>query len=427
MYLLTGREMQNRFCIPTPDWESPNPVGCVSKSSMPNPPFKYPFREAFKATTILETLSNYVVADQFAETPVAAIEKHFAFSQEEDFWKAVFGRPALDWNVTVDLKGMTLSTWVPRVPGLYHTPNARVFRESEKDDIEYISGRWTHQKPNAKSAAVLGGIGTLNLLPDAAGNRLVCLTSSGNTSAGIPVIISDPIWQKYSLSDGQQMDLQGARWRPLQQEWEQRFPYIAGIPRAALYFDDDTVVTLFNDFRTGGTTTHPFSILEYEVEDAVFYDYVYCAAHRHRGDYIDDHPGGFFGEYSSNNNRYGRYLIAADPTEPWFNAEFASGAELLRADAAGRTLLHVVEERVRKNYFSGYLLEEIIRLLSTHYPSAGELIRIGQYASISPARLPADKPAKMVHTLVEECLKKGKMELLVQCMAVEHPQILKAG
>ena len=261
----------------------------------------------------------------------------------------------------VHFKDCALSEWVARVPGLFWTKDAETLRRLAEAAIEVTSEEWIVYSPPGKSQLVSGGIGTLKLLPDEGGNRLVTLSTSHNASCGVPTLISPEVWEHYKLGEGDVLCGQ-ATWRQMLPGWSNRFLSIRGIPRGCLLIEESSQISVVG--RNQPMEFHPCTVMEYSSGDALLYDYVYATADTRFGNYRKGLER-FFDEYRFRNGRGGNYLLPADHYDPLFDAEF-SELDALKKTMSGRSQLHLLEERVRHNSFSGRTLDELAQFMAEY-------------------------------------------------------------
>lgn len=401
-----------------------------------NSQFINPYAEATKVAMMVESLENYSIANDRAATLSSANpETSFAnpasgksaspvntFTNDALFWEKIFANPDKYYGEKINLIRFTVSSWVPRVPGLYWAPQSKITRVFSEGSIERVGKDYVHYNPVTKSALVLGGIGTLAFAPDSEGYRIISLSSEQNASMGIPAIIPNHLYQKYSLEEGPEITLKNGIWQSMKKEWEQRFPFTARIPRAYLIIDDNTTLEIVEKVKE--TVIQPFSIMEYEDGDAFFYDYVFCTVTAYKSDSYIQKAADFFEAYKNNKSRHGRYLIAADPNGRIFDAEFSSPEELLRYDDSGKTNLSLIQTRIKNTYYNGQLLDDIIKTLSSLYQDETSIRRIGKFSGISPASIKTAAPAQMINQLVEQCIARDTLETLIEKAALENPGIL---
>jgi hypothetical protein len=382
--------------------------------------FKSPFTEAFKVSRVLESLENYAVADSTVldTKPMRGEKKETEpFLNDHSFWHAVLQNPEKFYGQPLSFQKFTISTWVPRVPGLYFTEKGKANRKFTEGKFEAVSDGWVHYPPPVKSFMVMGGVGTLKFAPDSEGKRIICLSNGGNASTGIPAIIDNQLFQELSLHDGVQVNIKNCVWNAMKDEWQQRFPFTSGLPRAYLCIEDASQIAIVGENHK--VVYHPFSIMEYNEGNAIFFDYVYCTIDPFQplGEYIS-----FFENYRKNKGRDGFYLIAAEPNGELFEAKYASPKELKAYEQGSNTGLHLLEERIKQEYYKDQLLDEIIKTLGEYYTEVADIARIAGYLGI---QLMPDAPARMINSLVTESLRKGKLEVLIEHAALEFPEILR--
>ena len=383
------------------------------------------FSEVYKATRLLETLENFSVADKtdFDESQSKNTDKEFTQAEDERFWTSVLENPRDSFGRKVSVDWCTLSLWVPRVPGLYWSKQSAGMRRLSEEHIESVSGKWMHYDPTGKSFNIFGGIGTNMFAQDEQGNRLVCLTSGNDASLGIPALISGNVWDMMKLRDRSQVEIMKAPWQLMNQQWISRFPSITGIPKAYLVIDDTKYIDVKSS-SLGFYTCQPYSIMEYNIGDATFYDYVYASTGEPYENAIDKLKD-FFGSYRRDKGRNGRYLLAADIYEPLFDADYISPADLRRNELSGRSHLEILEEKIKKRYFKGMLLDEVIVNINKFYDDEDSIRRLAAYVDIPGNSIGGRTVSDKVSELVNQCIKANKLEILIDKIAIERPLIIK--
>jgi hypothetical protein len=379
--------------------------------------------ELYRCARSLEAVENYALASSGTTNEIleddAEQERWDFVPDDEHFWRKMLVNPSDVWNRRFDFYGVALSTWVARVPGLFWSEGARALRRINDDAVEeYKSRDWIVLKPHGKSQQVLGGIGTLKLPPDENGRRLVTLSGGYNASSGIPALISPEVWEHHRLADGSILNL-WAKWQPMSAEWAARFPSIRGIPRGYLVVSDpDQVRRALNE--NAPIQFHPCTVMEYYQGDAKLYDFVFATADTRVRNYrkrVED----FFADYKDARGRFGKYLISADIADPLWEAEFDTPEALRRTELGAKSQLELLQARVRGDSFKGRNLELILQVLAREYDNDG-LRRVSEMVGIPSAHwftgaAAADSCTQLLHV----CLERGKVEELLDAVAVEHP------
>jgi hypothetical protein len=305
------------------------------------------------------------------------------------------------------------------VPGLFWSQGAKALRKITPDVVEYKSNDWLVLQPGGKSKQVLGGIGTIKFPADENGFRLLSLSFGRNASSGIPVLISPAVWEHPQIDDGSVLQLR-AKWQPMMTEWAERFPSIKGIPRGHLVVNQLEQVLDVVDRRVS-TQFHPCTVMEYYQGNTKLYDFVFATVDTGVENYRKDVET-FFEQYKKDRGRFGRYLMSADMTDPLWEAEYDNPAALLRTEPGAKSQFELLQMRVRGDTFKGRNLEVIVEFLAREYENDG-LKRISQMIGIPPAhwftRGPtADSAVQLVHL----CVERGKVEELLDAVAIEFPQ-----
>lgn len=335
------------------------------------------------------------------------------------------------WEQPFSFMVAAVSEWVARVPGLHSSPGAAALRASARRGLEAVSNGWHAYTPEAKTALVLGGTGTLKLPPNEQGYHLVSLSVGHNASTGIPALVAPEVWEhpRFGRAGGPRHMAEGdvlydvtARWRKMSLGWAERFESIKGIPRGYLVLDRPECIGHVGE-RGTPVHFHPCTVMEYESGDALLWDFVFCS--------VDTQVAGlrrrveeFFADYCRAGGRDGRYLFPADVADPWWDAEFASPAEL-RASRAGRTQLELMKERVYRQTYGGRTLDALIRALaerSTVDEMREFAATLDLGAGIVAGRMtPGEAAAALVHAAARR-KEEGKVEALLDALLARTPR-----
>jgi len=110
----------------------------------------------------------------------------------------------------------------------------------------------------------LGGIETIHLPPNDVGKRLISITSSCNSSVGIPILVYPEVYDYLNLKQGDVVDIEGAKWQQMDIPWAKRFASTKKIPRGYLIIDSINQIKVSNYQINVPVIYHPFSIMEYQ-------------------------------------------------------------------------------------------------------------------------------------------------------------------
>jgi hypothetical protein len=374
----------------------------------------------FKGTKIIETIQNYSLSgiSKIDENTRKSSGKYFY--REESFWKNIIDNPARFWGKEIDLYNFVISNWVARVPGLYWSETSQNMRIHQKSDIAFQSQEWTVFNPPGKSKKVLGGIGTLLLPPTEEGKVLMSVTSSCNASTGIPILVNPEVLDALKLKQGNSVSIKKAKWQPMDIQWSKQFDSVKGIPRGYLIIDSPDKIEIYNDDCP--VVYHPFSIMEYEHKDTILYDFVYVTADSKVKD-VDLDIEKFFEDYRKKEGRNGEYLLNPNIINPIFESRYMSPYELQKpSEKAKLKLLH---ERIRGAHFNDIAIELLINDLPKFYQSSNSIITLARSIGINPAIITEDSAASMSAQLITLCIEREIVEVLVDRMIVDYPQIFK--
>lgn len=381
--------------------------------------------KAYKATRILETLNNYSVA---ADLNVTAHRNFFPSQHnrilevdaDKHFWQEVLTNPEACWNKSYSFGYCTISEWVPRIPGLYWSKGSAAIRAfADAEIVKEMPGHIEYNPPG-KSSRVIGGVGTLRLPEDVSGNRLFTLTSSGNSSVGIPILFTADQLEKLTLKQGDVITVHKAFWKKMSIEWARQFSSTTGFPRGYLTVHNLNDIDVL--YRGQPVEYHPFSVMEYQQGDALLFDYVFVTA-------VSDNPNArnriekFFKNYRTKEGRNGSYLLACDISTPLFDSRYTSPAEM--KSAYENSQMNMIEKRIQKEYFNEHTLQEIATILPKFYKTSTAILTLAGLLELPVARLATDAAAKMSSQLIELCYNENKIAYLIDRITQENPNIFK--
>lgn len=389
------------------------------------------FQRAYTGARILETNENYASADApLTSTPERTpADRNYFFSEDSEFWEAVFWERDRIWGATIELDAAAVSEWVARVPGLFWKPEMRELRELRHEKHSIVGG-WKVYDPPLKSRKVMGGVGTMRLPMAPDGSRLISLCTSLNASAGIPALISSEIWHQLTRdgpAEGRLIGLHGARWIPMSQGWASRFPSTREIPRGYLVLESPDRIFLRREVAP--VLIHPFTVMEYREGPRELFDFVYATADTSKPDYRRSLER-FFGWYAGESGRRGRYLLTADMLNPMWEARYESPAELRRDDPAAGSQLALLEERVRRSMLGDDAIDWVLEALGRVARSPADFERLSADIDIEFAvwYRGGTTPAETSSLFVEEVLRDGgqdKLLELIEVLARRHPALLQ--
>jgi hypothetical protein len=381
---------------------------------------------------INETIYNYSRADQLLTSiPIAdAIlpRDTEVFTSDKSFWRAIITNRRGYVNKLFALRSLKISEWVPRVPGLAHKPESKkLLRLSTQYSQKVVElDGWRVYQPQEKSEHVMSGVGTLRLPPNANGEWLFSVSSTGDASSGVPILVLPDVWdriQKFNSCEGRVISCV-ARWQPMAMEWSKHFRSTGDIPPGYFVLDSPDAIAV-EDY-VARTWVYPFTIMEYPSDVNELFDYVYCGAHT-------DDPAfrqgisSFFETYRIRfGGIHGRFLIAGDLVEGLWAAEFNSPADLLAQDASARSQLTLLMARINERMLGKNVIKDLLEKMRTVL-SGDDLIRLSSEIEI-------DKRVwqKTNTTLAEQCsqflaavVAESKQDALLERLAIQEPNILR--
>lgn len=385
---------------------------------------------AFAATKITETLENYLIAHEAKWDATELGNQHpdcDYIENDYDFWHEAINNTEETWGKKAYIHQCVYSEWVSRVPGLYWSQSSKKIREMANnfrlhDPLTYGAESHVFQ-PLGKSAHVTGGVGSLKFAPDDDERCLASVSMSANTSSGIPILISQEVLDHHRLKDGDIIQINGAKWRKMTREWMKKFPSVRNIPRGYLQVDEPNLIEKQGD-DTHEVAIHPFSIMRYEKDGGLFYDFVYVTVDASnptaRGQAID-----FFERYRSYNDMRGEYLLAVDPADPYFDALYLDYQEILHQDGHGKSQLDLIKERLKGNHYQHTTLDELMSILPQHYNISNKVVRLAENIGIPVGQLNQGPAVNMIGHLLGLVVEKDMMDVLIDTIIMDYPQILQ--
>jgi hypothetical protein len=383
--------------------------------------------DVVKGSRIIETLENYPVAFETTHIndEILYPDKSIWIDGDSFFWEGLLRSPDYFWNAIVQAEYCVFSNWIARVPGLFYTEAASSLRSFAKyyplenadqfGDVNHI------YRPLGKSAHVSGGIGTLKLPNDDRGNLLASVSTSANASVGIPILIYPEVQKYLRLEEGDCIKIRNARWKKMSVEWQGKFPTVGGIPRGYIVVDHPDMI--IKTKQKTNIQVQPFSIMERQAADGFLYDFVYVSMN------AADHSSRqqakqFFERYMQYMGSTGEYLLAIDPSNPYFDARYAYPQDLEAQDRYGVVQMKLIKERVKGSCFRGFTIDRLAGIIPENYPTAQEIYRLAKNAGIPHLQIPDDAASRMAIVLLEQAIRLDRVAILVELIVIDFPGIL---
>jgi|GEM_PF-1376025 len=388
-----------------------------------------------RAVTAVRTAQDYVTLPGYRallpQVPSATVRE---YRDERGFWADALGagRPGqrLVAGDQVTLKAFRLSTWVPRVPGLYWKAESRQLRSAAQGERLAPGAGLGIYTPVGKTLLVMGGVGNVRLLPAGSG-RVICASSSGFYWQGVPVLVQDDAWRAYGdVPAGLECDLTGV-WTPMPREHAQALGGDAGIPRYCLVVNRRQDIAPLKDAWPGSSAA--WTLFEYRDADSRSrYDFVYCTWEVKRGSPLrrpaeedahnTDEASEFLLEYMR--QFHGEAMTDFDEETPHFNA-YLPVNELMNRQVDPARLAAFVE-RIKKRTLSPEAVryEELPKLLLRHFDAEELRLLALDHLGLDLPRLigPTAGLVDQVDALVDYCEQNDRLEDLVAGVVQERPQ-----
>lgn len=376
-------------------------------------------KELYKGAKLIETIENYGLAEEIESlNEDISINENLWFSNDEEFWSNVIANPTKYWNQKINLYDFVVSDWVARVPGLYWAPSSELIRQHKEEDVVLQSNRWIEFYPPGKSKKVMGGIGTLLLPPTDEGKILLSISAGCNASTGIPLLCFPEVYEQLKIQQGDCVIIKGAKWQPMDIHWASKFASTKDIPRGYLVIDSVDKIQILE--RNYPVAYHPFTLMEYEYQDSLFYDFVYVTADS-KVKNVDTEIERFFKEYAKKEGRNGEYLLNPNIVNPIFPSRYLSPTELTQPSEKAK--LNLLYERIRGTYFKEKSIEQLMIKLSQFYQSSASIKTLTKNIGLNISLLEEGSAVNMSSQLIDLCVRKGIVENLIDRIIVEYPQI----
>ena len=368
----------------------------------------------------MESLENYAVADQLMSSEDAAgdVRQEHVIHHDYQFWHQIINAPDSYWNKQFLFTNFAFSEWVPRVPGLGFTDGAKIISRQLRNAIPLIPQRLIYS-PSDKSGFVMSGVGSLKLPPDYNGYRLTCITSSSSSSKGIPILISPEVSEHHDLKNGDLLKSISGVWQKMTIDWVKHFAITELLPRGYLVVKHPNQIKKANDFSD--FYYDPCSIMEYEEEGILKWDYVFCNVPV-KGEMQQKGIQDFFSDYRSIKNIHGRYLINPDVGEPLFETVYNTPADL-KTDYA-QAQLALIKERMNQSAVEGLSIDKLTAQIAAAYQDPFSLRVFAQKCNINAGLIPEDSPVKMAVQIVHLGINSNLLLELVQRLLIEQNQQL---
>jgi hypothetical protein len=391
---------------------------------------------ALVGARINETSDNYARADQFLTakpvTDTAPPPGTESYTNDELFWREILADKRRYLNKTFFFGNLVVSEWVARVPGLAWKPESQRLLElctlgdsQTPSRVLILDGMRVYQ-PEQKSAHVMNGVGTLRLPPNTLGEWLFSVSSQGDASYGVPVLVSPDVWERIqedNTCEGRIISGK-ARWQPMDASWSTHFRSTGDIPPGYFVLRDPDAIAV--EDRTVRTWVYPFTIMEYQSDAAELFDYVYCGAHTDEADFRQGLEV-FFEEYRRKfGGSYSRYLIAGDLVDGLWPADFNSPAELLSLDSSARSQLELLQERVLEHALGEKVIDELLVKMQ-RVLTDDDLVRLSSEVGIDKRvwqktnTILAEQCSQFLAAVVAE----KKQDTLMEQLAMQAPAILR--
>lgn len=364
------------------------------------------------------------------------------YTDEGKFWRDVLDKtPGAHAVGAVQLRHFRLSRWVPRVPGLFWKDKSKQLRRGASqyrlpvDVVQGDAGGRGHDalfSPTGKTLRLLGGVGTVRLLPTVSGCLLVA-SSSGMYWRGVTVLLGLDVWLRLgNIEEGTLANLRGV-WTPMPRDVAQGLGGEAGVPRNCVVVSEAADLTLSPDRRAGLGSAWTL----FERRDALTtlprLDFAYCifrakcAAPTPQANVNRTLEEGEAGEWLSDYiNKYnGNALTDYDEQEPRLDPLLPIN-ELMNPEV-GRNRLRDFLDGVKQRAFSPGVVDydALPTLLIKHFSADDLALLASDYLGLELENLASRSAAKaeQVMALVGFCREQKRLPELVVGVLRERPAL----
>jgi hypothetical protein len=228
-----------------------------------------------RAASAIRTAQDYVKFpgyNNLIESEPNKTSKNYI--NEKDFWNDVLAYGKVGYKMCagdkINLLGFSLSSWVPRVPGLYWKSESKRLRAAAYNE-KISENIYT---PLGKSLFVMGGVGNVRLLPTVS-SCFLCASSSGYYWQGIPVLLQGEAFNVFKkVPSGVKTNISGI-WSPMPREYAQGMGGDAGIPRFCLVVSQPDDITPLAESVDGHAAA--WTLCEHRDEnERIIYNFIYC-------------------------------------------------------------------------------------------------------------------------------------------------------
>lgn len=386
------------------------------------------FIDAYNATRLLESAENFAVSDKITPKEENSRVENDLINDQRSFWQNVINNPDNFWGRRFSIRNCVFSEWVARLPGAYYLPNAYNFRRrAEKYIISnpYINSKnWVLFSPRGKGLEIGGGgLGTLKLLPSNTYDTIatICIPDNGDdsVSTGIPILLTDEVKEHHRLKEGDVIEIRNAKWRPMIDEWSQKFPSVRGIPRGYLVIDKPELVVRLN--AKFDLYIEPCSIVEHVKGSGTFYDYVFMETKIQQENYQKDIED-FFEYYRKEIVNSGEYLLPIDSNK-YIKPRYISPTDLEAKDFLGKTQLEILEARIEETYFKNSdIIDKLLEKLPEIFNDAKDMAMIADtQLKMPPALITPTSASKTAPQIINYCIENDKMKTLIDYLGTNYP------
>jgi hypothetical protein len=229
------------------------------------------------------------------------------------------------------------------------------------------------------------------------------------------MLLSPEVITHYRLTNGDLLESVQGIWQKMTTEWAQNFAITDGLPRGYLVVRHPDLLKKAN--KKTDFYYDPFSIMEYEEQNILKWDYVFCNVaisekNQQRG--IKD----FFNDYRHVEGINGRYLTNPDIGEPLFETLYNSPSELKTPYA--RAQLDLINERMNKTAIDGLNIDELTSKIASGYKDAFSIRVFAEKCGINAGLITEDAPVKMAVQVVHQAITSNKLLEVMQRLLIEQ-------
>lgn len=137
--------------------------------------------------------ANYKIPFRTENKQITKLQE-YTFQDNESIWNEIIHNRIRRTDLTIKLNGFSLFEWLPRSPGLFHTPRAEMARDFAINNIVVLDNEDVVYDPYGKISMLEGGVGAIRLKPITMENESYYLMTASSSSVcheGFPLAVPE--------------------------------------------------------------------------------------------------------------------------------------------------------------------------------------------------------------------------------------------